>query len=483
MNSFRKFLKSKTDQKEQPNYKKFWSRYVLGEAQNPNENMVIRLTVFDFDGTLFRSPEKPKGYKGNWWASKESLAEPNVEENPDLSYWFKDTITAAREAIDNKKTFSMMLSGRLEKNFGDRVADLLEQQGLEFNLVKLNDSGNDTVDFKIKQIKKVLQEYPKISLIEIWDDKAEHLQEFESALTQDQTKVVTHHVEKVLDEANYFAIPKKPIQYTKEVGDDISDPKALEKNADLLSKAKLKGFDIVAGMGRSSVIKDAFENAGIRFRSATREDSIKKIISEIPILKNTTITKEITYGTQGELYKLSNDYYIKFFTGTYNNDFDWYKKLIDRLHSGKASENTFPAMDYGEVDLSSLIAANEISSWNDKLYWVVTPEVVPFTTHIEDTSRDSNKASNEFYEILNAFQANYHTYRGDRKATLTRTMESLKSIGIPKVITRNEANEIIKMLLDFEEAGDRTGDLHIGNFAIFKTTSRDANPVFTVIDI
>jgi hypothetical protein len=62
-------------------------------------------------------------------------------------------------------------------------------------------------------------------------------------------------------------------------------------------------------------------------------------------------------------------------------------------------------------------------------------------------------------------------------------MESLKSIGIPKVITRNEANEIIKMLLDFEEAGDRTGDLHIGNFAIFKTTSRDANPVFTVIDI
>jgi hypothetical protein len=195
----------KTKTNQQPDYRKFWNRYVFGEANNPNEAMINRLVVFDFDGTLFRSPEPPEDFDGNWWASKESLGEPHIPENPDRSYWFKDVISATREAIDNKKTYSILLCGRMEKNFGDRIKELLDQQGIEFNYIKLNDSGVDTVDFKIKEIKKALKEYPRISTIEIWDDKQEHLEKFKDKFDDDQTKVTTNLIEKVIDEVKQIS--------------------------------------------------------------------------------------------------------------------------------------------------------------------------------------------------------------------------------------------------------------------------------------
>ena len=477
----------------QPNYHKFWKRYIFNEAQSPNENMIIRLTVFDFDGTLFRSPEEPEGYKGNWWASKASLDKPNVPENPDRSHWFKDTITAAREAIDNKKTFSMLLSGRMEKNFGDRIEELLDQQGITFNYVKLNDSGQDTVKFKIKEIKKVLQDYPKINLIEIWDDKSEHLSQFQAALEMDQTKVVTHHVEKVIDESKKSKSPyPDPDEYEKyfgkkfklpDVGSDISEPDTEEKSSKMLSTTKISGYDISAGMGRSKVLKDAFENSGIYIVSPDVQGVIKKIISQIDILKRTKITEPIVYGTMGELYKLSNGYVIKFFTDGYQDDVRWFKKMMALIRSGKASKYVLPFLDHGEVDLTQFSKSEiKIPNGATTLYFVVVPYILPYSELLKQGGRDVWEAHDDLDEIRSAVDANYHSFAGDRKAMVTRSMESLKSIGRPTTVTDNEANELIKTFIDFNDNNLVSGDLHPGNFGIFYHGDK-AKPTFVIIDI
>lgn len=185
-----------------------WNKFLLKEFDKPNKESTTRLVVFDFDGALFRSPNPPDDFKGNWWASKESLAEPHVPKEPDRSYWFKDTVTAAEEAFNDSKTFSVMLTGRMEKNFQDRIMELLDQNGIQFHEIGMNDSGQDTVDFKLKEIKKILKQYPKISLIEIWDDKKDHLNKFKSELQTGQTKVKIHKVANVIDESRMRAIYK-----------------------------------------------------------------------------------------------------------------------------------------------------------------------------------------------------------------------------------------------------------------------------------
>jgi hypothetical protein len=185
-----------------------WNKFVVNESEKPKGKYVKRLTVFDFDGTLFRSPEKPEGFKGNWWASKESLAEPHVPESPDRSYWFKDTIAAAEEAFDNSKTYSVMMTGRMQRNFEKRILDLLEQNGINFNEVHMNDSGQDTEKFKLQEIKKILKKYPTISLVEIWDDKADHLKYFKKELETDNLKVKINKVDNVIDEARKRSLYK-----------------------------------------------------------------------------------------------------------------------------------------------------------------------------------------------------------------------------------------------------------------------------------
>jgi hypothetical protein len=178
-----------------------WNKFLVKESEKPSSKLIKKLVVFDFDKTLFRSPDKPEGFKGNWWASKESLAEPHVPKDPDRSYWFKDTIAAAEDAFESPKTYSVMMTGRMGKNFEDRINELLDQNGIQFHEIHMNDSGGDTEDFKLGIMKKILKRYPSIISVEIWDDKAEHLSFFKKELESEGVKVHIHKVDSVIDES------------------------------------------------------------------------------------------------------------------------------------------------------------------------------------------------------------------------------------------------------------------------------------------
>lgn len=144
-----------------------------------------KLSVFDFDGTLFKSPLKPDKYRGNWWSNKESLSPPYVPKRPDEQFWISDTVEAAKKEIRDEKTFTMLLTGRVDAIFDERIKQLLKQQGLSFNYVKLNSFGQDTGDFKLSQIKKILKTFPKIKKIEMWEDEEEKAELYNETFSND----------------------------------------------------------------------------------------------------------------------------------------------------------------------------------------------------------------------------------------------------------------------------------------------------------
>lgn len=144
-----------------------------------------KLSVFDFDDTLFRSPDKPKNYKKNWWSSKESLDVPNVPEVPGSDFWNMDVVNEAKKEINSPATYTILLTGRLEPVFEERVKNLLRQQKLGFKYVRLNSPGQDTADFKIDEINKILKKFPSIKKIEMWDDDLEKIELYNDKFNQE----------------------------------------------------------------------------------------------------------------------------------------------------------------------------------------------------------------------------------------------------------------------------------------------------------
>lgn len=184
--------------------------------EKKNAKEISTLCVFDFDGTLFRSPEPPKDFKGNWHASKESLGEPNVPEIPQEQWWFKTTVGAAESAIADEDTYTIMMTGRMDRNFHDRILQLLHQQSLEFNDVFLNDSGGDTVDFKVSKINKFIKKFPNLKKLEMWEDKQEHIQQFHEAFDNRGFELEIHKVEPIIGEASKASDEPKFLKFMKE---------------------------------------------------------------------------------------------------------------------------------------------------------------------------------------------------------------------------------------------------------------------------
>ena len=137
--------------------------------------MGLELHIYDFDGTLFRSPEKPEGWDNRWWISSESLNPPCVPLDPSGEWWISKTVSAARASIANPDTYAVMMTGRpVRSGFRYRVPELLKSVGLKFDEVHLSDT-NNTPAFKIKVIKNLLSKFPGVEKIVFWDDNAPYM--------------------------------------------------------------------------------------------------------------------------------------------------------------------------------------------------------------------------------------------------------------------------------------------------------------------
>ena len=151
-----------------------------------------KLSVFDFDDTLFRCPDAPKGFKGNWKLSKDSLNPPVVPEHPNESFWNKEVVESAKKELTNPNTFCILLTGRVGDIFHERIMQLLKQESLDFPLVKCNEFSGDTVDFKISTIEDILEKYKSIKKIEMWDDDKEKIELYKERFEVEYDFKVNH---------------------------------------------------------------------------------------------------------------------------------------------------------------------------------------------------------------------------------------------------------------------------------------------------
>jgi hypothetical protein len=143
----------------------------------------VELHIFDFDGTLFRSPEQPTGWKSNggpknWWQNQDSLGRPCVPDQPDSSWWVSSILSVAKESAERPDVLAALVTGRSEMSFARwRVPELLGQQGIDFDQVYLHPGGvPSTAMFKQWVVMNILRRYPEITVVRVWDDTRSNLE-------------------------------------------------------------------------------------------------------------------------------------------------------------------------------------------------------------------------------------------------------------------------------------------------------------------
>jgi hypothetical protein len=142
-----------------------------------------RVEIFDFDGTLFKSPQRPKWYQGKAWChDPNSLDPPCVPENPGGEWWNSALVQKAKSSISDPKTHTVLLTGRKASTFTRRVKALLKGQGLTFDETLLN-PGTGTLAFKAGVLKKLL-DYHGAQFVELWDDHPKYTRKFQSLFSK-----------------------------------------------------------------------------------------------------------------------------------------------------------------------------------------------------------------------------------------------------------------------------------------------------------
>lgn len=190
--------------------------------------MPSKISVFDFDGTLFRSPlDTPDnrrkyelatgipwiidknlsrqlskkhgkfiGMRRGWWGRAETL-EPPLVPNPAPKEWFNHSVcNELRQSMENQDILTLVLTGRhsglapqvlricsdgkLFEVKANRCSDTNVQcyfLGDDGPLPK-NEKPSDTFGWKIWLLAQFLEMYASIDVIEIWEDREEHVKRF-----------------------------------------------------------------------------------------------------------------------------------------------------------------------------------------------------------------------------------------------------------------------------------------------------------------
>ncbi len=155
----------------------------------------MRVTIFDFDGTLFRSPERPTWWPlAGFWSRLESLGPPFVPEDPGHDWWAADVVAEARKAIADPESMTVLLTGRSER-FAPRVTELLHGHRFWFDESHFMSLGEtETLGGKLRVIEALARRTPRFEVVEVWDDRHEHLAAFETRLQALDIKYIGHHV-------------------------------------------------------------------------------------------------------------------------------------------------------------------------------------------------------------------------------------------------------------------------------------------------
>jgi hypothetical protein len=172
-------------------------------------NLITKVSVFDFDGTMIDTtmPEIGKKmwkdatgedfpHKG-WWSKRESL-DINIFPNEP----FADMVSAFNKEKANENTFVSLCTGRITP-LTKQVNAVLDKNNLKFDDVVLtgdkrfNDGAKDTLSFKINYLNSLQSTFPNLEMIEFWDDRNHHHDTFVQWGKLQTIPVQINHVKRV----------------------------------------------------------------------------------------------------------------------------------------------------------------------------------------------------------------------------------------------------------------------------------------------
>lgn len=166
---------------------------------------VKRLYIFDMDGTFISTAEPDIGKKiwlektgtewpfSGWWGRGESI---------DLDIFPNDLIETTyleyKKAMLDEEALVVLMTGR-HTGIRHAVNKLLAKHDLSFHLLRLKDGTDDTIDCKKRQISQILADNLGITEVFVFEDRDEHVKEFEKFFNKKKKKgIITniYHVKK-----------------------------------------------------------------------------------------------------------------------------------------------------------------------------------------------------------------------------------------------------------------------------------------------
>lgn len=161
------------------------------------------INLFDFDNTLFRTPEpstrlwtpstrnfiqSSKNFLcGSWWTYPRILESTGrgieVEEAEGWpGWWNEDVVEAVRESMYDPESLTVLLTGRNEK-FAEIVTRMVKAKGLNFDDLYFRTSQySDTMSFKTEIINKLFKGEPDMASFVIYEDRPHHAHQFKDIL-------------------------------------------------------------------------------------------------------------------------------------------------------------------------------------------------------------------------------------------------------------------------------------------------------------
>jgi hypothetical protein len=146
-------------------------------------NLINKISIFDFDGTLMKTPHPEEGKKQweeftgkeyphiGWWSKPESLDDAVFDIQP-----IENTVADYLIEKSNPSTLVIMLTGRIPHQ-AEQIEELLLLHNISFDEYHYKGNG-DTLTSKFNTIKSLLNRFPNVKEIEMWEDREPHAIEF-----------------------------------------------------------------------------------------------------------------------------------------------------------------------------------------------------------------------------------------------------------------------------------------------------------------
>jgi len=198
------------------------------------DRTIKKIAIFDFDGTLIDTdtPESGKplwlkefGFEWpftGWWGRPESLdsriyfknngdklieqltkklnydeIEEIIHKGLNKNIFKNETITSTLkdyEQVKDKDTLTVLLTGR-HSGVGDLVTSILDSKRITFDdYIYKTGKFSETHVFKEHILNDLVNIYPQIEKLEIWEDRDDHLPIFKRWGGKQSFEVIVHHV-------------------------------------------------------------------------------------------------------------------------------------------------------------------------------------------------------------------------------------------------------------------------------------------------